>query len=169
MPPRKKTTQEKAVAKLAALLGGSVSQTDVSTAVEEIRADRLRTPAYWDIESVLRCIEKPAAFTYKKCKRCNEMFGTNYRGVAYCSDSCRASAFEQQTGIKWNYERSSPEQRWGGEPPLVVPPAVFKKLLPWAQHIVAIQNQEQYQNLDSDPQPPKKPELQFDEVEAFHV
>lgn len=140
MGRRRLTDAEKAANKLAALLAGTANKVEnhvVTQAVEEVRSENFRPPAFWDAEAVLRSLERPAAFTYKRCKRCGEMFGTNYRAVAYCSDHCRGVAFQNQTGIRWNPLRATPEQRWGGEPPLIVPPSVLQLLLPWARHLVA--------------------------------
>lgn len=79
-------------------------------------------------EAVLLFLESPAKYTAKLCKRCKEPFGTNYRYVAYCTDTCRAHAISEQTGVKWDWLKSEAE-RWGfKEPPLVIPPEAFKKL-----------------------------------------
>lgn len=137
MGRRKLSDKEKAGRKLASLLKVPLQDDVVQEAIEDIRSENYKPPAHWEIEAVLRSLEKPAAFTYKKCKRCGEMFGTNYRAVAYCSDHCRQVGFQNQTGIRWNPLRSTPEQRWGGEPPLIVSPDVLKKLLPWAEHLVS--------------------------------
>lgn len=92
-------------------------------------------------EAVLLFLEKPAAFTSKECKRteCGEWFGTNYRSVAYCSDFCRAKEISKQTGLKWNYNKNSFD-RWGGEPPLIIPPEAFKHLKIYVK-VLQLQNQ----------------------------
>jgi hypothetical protein len=91
-------------------------------------ASTRQLPAYYEAEALLLALEKPARFMYKTCKReeCQEPFGTNYRGVGYCSDNCRAKALEK-IGIRWTPGKN-PEDRWGGEPPLILPPAVVKLL-----------------------------------------
>jgi hypothetical protein len=71
-------------------------------------------------EAVLLYIEKPARFTMKKCKRCKEVFGTNYRYVSYCSNNCM-------------------------EQPLIIPPAALKRLKHFAELVLyyhqLVQNQ----------------------------
>ena len=79
-------------------------------------------------EAVLLFLESPAKFTSKQCKRCGEYFGTNYRSVAYCSDNCRSRAMNDIFGMVWNWTEKSEEERWGGEPPLIIPPRAFAKL-----------------------------------------
>lgn len=81
-------------------------------------------------EAVLLWLESPAKFTMKICKRksCSEPFGTNYRSVAYCSDNCRAKEISSQIGIKWDWLKQE-EERWGGEPPLIIPPHALRMLL----------------------------------------
>ena len=79
-------------------------------------------------EAVLLFLEAPAKFTAKLCKRCGEAFGTNYRAVAYCTDQCRSKAVSEQLGVKWDWLRATEEERWGGEPPLIIPPAALQKI-----------------------------------------
>lgn len=79
-------------------------------------------------EAVSLWLYEPHKFTTKLCKRCGEPFATNYRSVAYCSDPCRAHDISEQIGVKWNYFKSE-EERWGGEPPLVIPPRALQMLL----------------------------------------
>lgn len=88
-------------------------------------------------EAVLLFLESPAKFTTKECKRCGSPFGTNYRGVGYCSDGCRARSMEEQLGIKWNWMRPD-EDRWGGEPPLIIPPAALQKLKEYVEFFASI-------------------------------
>jgi hypothetical protein len=85
-----------------------------------------------DAEAVLAFIEKPARFAFKPCKRCGEMFGTSYRSVAFCGDNCRARYLLETSGIRWNPHKP-PEERWGGEPPMILPPLAVKILLQAAQ------------------------------------
>lgn len=90
-------------------------------------------------EAVLLFLEAPAKFTTKLCKRaeCRQPFGTNYRGVAYCSDNCRARSMEELLGIKWNWFKQE-EERWGGEPPLIIPPAALQKLQTYVEFFASI-------------------------------
>ena len=97
-------------------------------------------------EAVLLFLEAPAKFTAKLCKRCGEAFGTNYRSVAYCSDSCRSREVSAQLGVKWDWLRATNEERWGGEPPLIIPPKVLLKLgqfVQWFADIPQPQTQNQ--------------------------
>lgn len=111
-------------------------------------------------EAVLLFLESPAKFTTKQCKRCGEYFGTNYRSVGYCSDNCRARAISEQLGVKWDWLRPE-EERWGGEPPLVIPPAAIKKLQEFTLFFAAIpqpQNQtESLPNQEASEQEPLLP------------
>ena len=94
-------------------------------------------------DAILLFLESPAKFTTKQCQRkeCGEWFGTNYRSVGYCSDSCRGREISRQTGLKWDY-RKDEFQRWGGEPPLVIDPVSLKKL---KQFVAALQQPAQSQ------------------------
>ena len=160
----KLTPQERALRKAARLLKGTANelkQDYVEDAIYDIKSDRYRPPAYMEAEAVLLSLEKPAVFTYKPCKRCGEMFGTNYRGVGYCSDNCRVKHLQSQTGIVWNPSRATPEERWGGEPPLVIPPSILKLLLPWAEHLVAQATQNQSKMSDELPQ--QQPQTETEE------
>lgn len=104
-------------------------------------------------EAVLLSLEKPARFTIKNCKRCGESFGTNYRYVSYCSDTCRAKAIQNQTGIRWNWHKPA-EERWGSqsgnvEPPLTIPPEALQAMKVAHQNLcqlLALQNQNGTQN-----------------------
>jgi hypothetical protein len=111
-------------AKLAEKAGTAFKVPDPTEVIEA----STKQPAYYEAEALLLAIEKPARFIYKICKReeCKEPFGTNYRGVAYCSDNCRKKDLAK-IGIRWSPEKSQ-EERWGGEPPLIVPPSVVKLL-----------------------------------------
>lgn len=104
-------------------------------------------------EAVLLFLEHPAKFTAKLCRRCEEAFGTNYRAVAYCSDSCRAKDMEKALGVKWDWLKSE-EERWGGEAPLIIPPPALQKiqqLTDWFASIQYTQNQiESQRRLDQE-------------------
>jgi hypothetical protein len=116
-------------AALAAKAGHTVElPKDIKAATAEVIAVRKTLPPLYEAEAVLLALEKPARFEYKICKReeCKEPFGTNYRAVAYCSDNCRAKELAK-IGIHWNPSKP-PELRWGGEPPLIIPPSVVKLL-----------------------------------------
>jgi hypothetical protein len=131
MRATKKT--ERAFAKAAALLqqlgasSPSVELIDVKAAAREAHAKQFDVPKYFEAEAMLLFLEKPARFVLKTCKRCGEPFGSTYHAVGYCSDHCRQVAIQSQTGILWNPHKT-PEERWGGEPPLILPVAAMLKL-----------------------------------------
>lgn len=131
---KKSTKETRALAKLAELLKEhSGYQLDVKAAASYAHAERVSESAR--LEGVLHSIRRPGDYIYKVCKRCAGPFGTNYQSVAYCSDPCRIRDFEDATGISWN-SRKSPEERWGGEPPVVIPPDVIATMLPYAMRIL---------------------------------
>jgi hypothetical protein len=120
---------------LVKALGIDVGTADPEGLVREARLKEIEAKRGDVLEASLRSIHKPHAFTYRKCKHCESLFGTSYYGVSYCSDSCRIIDFNKTTGMTWSGDKS-PEERWGGEPPMVVPPEVIKQCLPWAIKIV---------------------------------
>lgn len=73
----------------------------------------------------------------KKCKRaeCGEIFMSRYKGVAYCSNTCRGKEMESQIGVHWNYSTDHYEAM-GVENPLVVGPQAYQALLEMCQRIV---------------------------------
>lgn len=117
---------DRSMAKLAAMLAQHGIKQEVIEEVKEA-APTDRNAISRQGEAVLLCLESPAKFTTKICKRCGEPFGTNYRSVAYCSDGCRSKAIYEQLGVKWNWLKPE-EERWGGEPPLIIPPTALKKM-----------------------------------------
>ena len=125
MRPTKKA--DRAMAGLMALMAQQGIATKV---IEEVRENvpSTREAHSRQGEAVLLFLESPAKFTAKLCKRCGEAFGTNYRSVAYCTDSCRSKQISAELGVKWDWLRASEQERWGGEPPLIIPPKIFQKL-----------------------------------------
>jgi hypothetical protein len=147
---QKKT--ERAVKGLQSLLAQlGVDQTVIKEAVKNVPL----TPQDLSMhaEAVLLSLQQPAHFMSKKCKYCGEYFGTNYRAVAYCSDSHRAKALRAE-GIEWNPHKTA-EERWGGEPPLVIPPEARRKLVKFAQVLLAQEEilQRETQTSESLPEP----------------
>ncbi len=59
-------------------------------------------------------------FLTKRCQRCDREFATEYYSVGYCGNPCRVRALAD-IGIVWDPYKPEYE-RWGGTPPLVVPP-----------------------------------------------
>lgn len=120
---------DRAMKQLAEMLAKHGVSTDVIEEVKET-APTDRDAISRQGEAVLLFLESPAKFTTKFCKRpdCGEPFGTNYRAVAYCSDNCRSKHMSELIGVKWDWMRASEEERWGGEPPLIIPPAAYRKI-----------------------------------------
>jgi hypothetical protein len=112
----KKSKEQKQKEALAALLG-----LDVPTAVSQAESNERSMEA----EAALEYYENPRSFKQKDCKTCGNAFATRGAPVAYCSDKCRAKAFEERMGVKWQPLRK-PEDRWGfmGEPLTVTPEAL---------------------------------------------
>jgi hypothetical protein len=124
----------RALARMAAML----SQVGVTVDVEKIQDDAKANPVTDSekLEGVLASIRRPGDFTYRTCKRCIEPFGSNYVSVGYCSDVCRIKSFEELTGVKWSSNKSA-EERWGGEPPLVIPPDVVRRMWEYSTSLMA--------------------------------
>lgn len=118
---------ERSMAGLAALMAQHGIKADVIEEVKE-NVPSTREAKSRQGEAVLLFLESPAKYTAKICKRCGEAFGTNYRSVAYCSDTCRSKAISEMLGVKWDWLRASESERWGGEPPLIIPPKMLKML-----------------------------------------
>jgi hypothetical protein len=142
--------QARQLAKLAVLL----SNVGVTVDVEKIQEDAKLTPVTESnkLEGVLASIRRPGDFTYRRCIRCNEPFGSNYISVGYCSDFCRIKSFEQLTGVKWSSTKS-PEERWGGEPPLVIPPDVVRRMLRYSEIIVEYARSQGWASVEDIPEP----------------
>jgi len=125
---------EKAMASMAALMqqikgddtAPVVRNFDVKEAAKEAVARKVLDKSN-AAEGVLTFLSDPRTVVLKYCKRCEEPFGTNYQSVAYCSDNCRAKALEK-IGIQWNPHKR-PEERWGGQPPLVIPPEAIDAMV----------------------------------------
>jgi len=119
------------LAKLAKLLGDKAPQVEITKEVTREARSQKPDPTY-EAEAVLKMLEKPARFMQKQCgrKECGEWFGTNYRAVAYCSINCRIKSLAA-IGIQWDPSKKE-EERWGGEPPLIIPPAALKALIQMA-------------------------------------
>jgi hypothetical protein len=141
--------QARQLAKLAALL----SNVGVTVDVEKIQEDAKLTPVTESdkLEATLTSIRRPGDFIYRLCKRCREPFGTNYHAVAYCSDLCRIRDFELLTGCVWRPKPA--EERWGGEPPLVIPPDVVRKMLRYSEIIVEYARSQGWASVEDIPEP----------------
>lgn len=130
---RKQKKVERAVAGLQEWLAkAGVQQEIIAVAAEH--TELTRQDKSLQAEGVLLFLQKPMGFVTKLCRWCEQPFETNYRSVAYCSDDHRAKALKRD-GIIWSPYKSA-EERWGGEPPLVIPPEARKRLLEWAKILV---------------------------------
>ena len=132
---RAETRAKKDAEKLAAWLkANGHDAVVVETALKE--APDHHDQKYLEVEGVLLYLNKPAKFISKECKACKEPFLASYHAVAYCSNACRAKTLFAETGIGWNPHKS-PAERWGGEAPIVIPPAAVKKLRKFAEDLLA--------------------------------
>lgn len=143
MRPTKKVQRD--LDKIKSLLLKSGIDTDtIEEAIETAPTEREAISRQG--EAVLLFLETPAKFTAKVCKRCGEPFGTNYRSVSYCTDSCRSKAISEQLGVKWDWLKPE-EERWGGkEAPLIIPKEFMQKFVAWYDSVKA-QTQSQTQTL----------------------
>lgn len=129
------TRARKDAAKLAAWLkANGHDELKVESALKEA-PDHTDKPML-EVEGVLLYLNKPTKFLSKKCKACKEPFLSNYHAVAYCSNACRAKTLFAETGIPWNPHKT-PAERWGGEAPILIPPAAIKKLRNFAESLLA--------------------------------
>ena len=85
----------------------------------------------------------PGSMITKKCLECKQLYRSSYMSVAYCSDPCRARAFEKKMGVKWTYTTDH-YHNIRAERPLVVGPECYQILLEFArdlldQHNILIQ------------------------------
>lgn len=151
---------QRQIKKAMALLGDAAPKIEITKAVvKEARANKPNP--FYEAEAVLLFLEKPARFLQKECKRkeCGEWFGTNYRAVAYCSDNCRIKELAA-VGIEWDPSKR-PEERWGGEEPLLIPPAALKALLALAQRQA---EQPVYEQEDDEVIPPELSEKEYTDL-----
>lgn len=127
MDPRKRAKRKQE--KLIEYLKSQGKLTDEQAAEIRLQEPReTRDDRSLQAEAVLAFIQKPINFVVRNCKRteCGQSFGTNYLYVGYCSDNCRAKDLAK-IGIQWDHQKSA-RDRWGGEPPLVVPPSALQAL-----------------------------------------
>lgn len=107
-----------------------------------------KAPQYRELqgEAALLFLAKPERFISKKCDWCDEYFAATYRSVSFCSNTCRAKAFEKQTGMKVDWGAKTDIERWGGEPPLILDPNTFKFI---ADYVMRLKNQNSIPDLES--------------------
>jgi hypothetical protein len=131
----KKSKEQKQAEKLAKLLG-----LEAPTAVTK----QAGVAKSMEVEAALEYYDNPRTFKHKECKQCGREFATRGAPVAYCTDDCRARAYEERMGVKWQPLRT-PEERWGssGEP-LVVPPEALEVV----DHALSEQAHREVEKLD---------------------
>jgi hypothetical protein len=144
---RKELKIKRDLDKLLSILKQSGNTVEIDTSkiiTEVISADPL--PKYWEAEATLCMLQKPTGFITKKCKRevCENIFGTSYRAVAYCSDHCRIKELASY-GINWDPSKTLVE-RWGGEFPLLVPHQALELIYKMVQDVLNIETHEVVQN-----------------------
>lgn len=133
------TAAERAIQKNLEIL--KANGIDFSDGMEEMKKKLLAAGAEHvqskseALEATIKSVLKPGSFTYRQCKRCGETFGADYRSVAFCSDHCRIEYLRTVSGIEWSSGKT-PIERWGGEPPLIIPPSVLKVMVPYAKRIL---------------------------------
>lgn len=156
MPPQSRRISKRDQKKLDQLKKYLISQGHDESAVEKA-AEIVPSTAderMLAIEATLLHLARPGLFATKSCKRCGELFGTTYMYVGYCSDSCRAKDLEQM-GIRWN-PRIDRWQNLHAQPPMIVPPAMYKTLLEFAEKI--LEQRERIQ-IQSEPETQTLPDL----------
>jgi hypothetical protein len=157
MNPRIKDARN--VAKLAAALKNAgfdpgIKADEIEQVAAEVKSSLVKTPTFFEAEAALLLFQKPKHMIIKKCRRCRDPFASSYRSVAYCGDVCRQKQLFELTGIRWDPHKSD-EERWGGEPPLIVPPSLLKRML----ELVA-----ENQYVESSSTTPSEPFEQFEEA-----
>ena len=116
--------QDKVVQELAAL------NPELAALLAAANSTEPEQPKHLEAEGLLRMLNKPNTYVFKICKHCKEPFGTDYHAVAHCSDECRKVELKKQ-GFHWTPGRTQTE-RWGGEPPVILSPALVRKLIEFA-------------------------------------
>lgn len=88
-----------------------------------------------EADAVLKSLHHPHSLMMKTCRRCGEIFSTNYCSVGYCSVLCRKKGFEEEFGVPWSFTDKPAFGKY--EPPKVVSPDALKALYEWATHLIA--------------------------------
>lgn len=119
--------QENLIALMAQYTGKSIQ--DVQEMAGDIRQEPnpMSTKSH-QLDAVLMFIDKPPRYTAKVCLECGDSFGTNYNSVGYCSDTCRIKSFEDHFGVPWNPNGKTQAELWGGSPPTIISPTLWKNL-----------------------------------------
>lgn len=115
-------------AEILALLSDTATEEQLTELASHVREENPFMSKSQQMESTLQFIRHPMSYTAKKCLRCKETFGTTYHAVSYCSDTCRAKDFKDQTGVDWNWTGKTQVELWGGEPPRIINPTLWKNL-----------------------------------------
>lgn len=96
---------------------GRITDEDAQVYRESIEND---DDIIWGAEATLAYIKDPRGWQQKPCSECDMLFATDYKFIAYCSNTCRVKALEK-SGLTWHPHKSF-EERWGKVIPRVVPP-----------------------------------------------
>lgn len=148
---KQKNKEARNLAKVLALLGQHGVAVDKKEIETSVAAHRISESD--KLEGVLASVRRPGDFTYRVCKRpeCRAPFGTNYVSVAYCSDNCRIREFEKLTGCTWTPK--APEERWGGEPPLIIPPDVVYRMFEYSKTLLQYAETQGWESPEDIPRP----------------
>lgn len=128
---RGKSNEQKAMemlAQMASKQGTSIDIEKISRSVQE-HPDS----AMLEREGILSSLHYRHKIMLKKCRRCQEPFGTNYCGVGYCSNACRSLDLRDLFGEEWHPKKDT----WGPfEPPVTISPAALLSLEAWARNFL---------------------------------
>ena len=125
---KESTKQARQNKRLAELLG--IDPEEVASLRSKEQSDDLMREA----QAIFLFVEKPEAFTKKKCDECHLHFLTTYQFVSVCSTDCRISSLEK-IGIEWNPLHTA-EERWKRTKiptEYSIPPRALQILLQMAQ------------------------------------
>lgn len=181
---RQAKKQQRATEQLMAMLAANAG-VDVEEFKKDVPVPVEESPFTTDTmqkELCLELINEPGRYMNKKCKYCGEFFGTSYRSVAYCSDLCRSREWEATMGVPWNFNGKSQREMWGGEPPRIIRPVLWKNLANLLETLAPLiensdpPSESSDESAQTDPHPPEKtsqatpqPEPDFSETLQFDV
>lgn len=127
MRPDKK--RERALAKGAAFFA-SLAGVSVEEVAKTIQGQTVEDKQQVQMqgEATLLSLLSPSKFESRVCSRaaCGQYYMTNYRSQAYCSLNCVKIELNS-IGIAFDPTKP-PHERWGGEPPLTVPPEAIQSM-----------------------------------------
>lgn len=95
---------------------------------------KIGTDKNHEADAVLKWLHEPHAMMQKRCRRCGEIFATNYCSVGYCGNGCRTRDLKDLFGIDWQPQSNT----WGRyEPPVVLPYGTLVQIRAWAEKFLA--------------------------------